>query len=1346
MEINNPIFIKIKELGIKNSKREELREYCKLKMEEMLPVLSRRIICSDAADLLNCLFNGLSENCAISARNKVKVIDIVLQTMRKESTSIRHCSEVVSRLCLELSRMPADDLVTWCDDSVQSIVEDADVNMIWRDVLPECLYVLASHVNIKHCGTVMTTTEYKEQCVRTLCQCRWKEGQLVQLAAMFKDMQLNRNDHKQVVNKLCSYMTDISLENLPPLVYQLLKLCKTNNVEIVMAHLSHYFNGRLYSKFEPPPQDSEATTIDIDDIAESNSVELCLCLSTCIYNITQGLTELETIRKHLKAWPKTQLLRAPFLIDVALALSDKGPEFKGVCLNVIKSAIEHHIMDELRRKESAWSRSVLPPDVDVTNMLKVLTTESVNQVNLTAMGLINLALSLLSVSRAKPTAQACWSYGKLILVRVSKLILETAPYILTQLGDRLAGDSNQPQYADCLQVLCKLAPLSVERCSQLRTIIENCQPSGNDYTTAAAVLDTVHPLLNFSIKIRDTLIMFCSKGLYSKDSVHRCLSLSGLLSVLRHLRVSRSTFSSSDSVSEQFSAHSYLTQLSVDLHATQQGDVVTSRVRNVAMCLEVLSIMRRCLVQDAAVKQLLYTKLYYCAKEKNTLHETILETLYEHLNKYLAESEDEGPPLLLHKCVQVTATGATLVEPISYLLYAIAEFIQPVEDEDLEDILGSPSADTGSALLKSQLTYIMEKLCKSENLGVIDLEDPGLSDLTPESKAKCLKVQQILQCYEALVAYKIMQWVPSSADIAASIYSLYKSCNQLLEQLKAPPKTGKKGSKPLNETRETEKSQKSQKSQKKSKGPVKLSNLTKDRAGPFKPLPCLWDLGLCHRVVELLYNESVPWTSLEERNYLRGRRDFHRWALRCILSVLSSDHIEKQQVASHVTKIAAILYKRCISRFQDMCDFDDQTTLSCLEVFKACLTLLFSSNYSLKMDSFLRSITDLSEVSDATHIAAVLEQILEALQQAAAESVEEEPEAIGKKITTVLVQTAAFLLDVPVLHSTEMTNILIKLEEYIRISKQDWLPMLPALLAAGCRDQQEAQLLDELLTKITAVLGRIDEEDTSAGESEEPSSFPIVDSRSGHTVLAHVCTHLGQRFRYVDHLLQRARDLTVALALATPTHLQRIDRELTELYKCIVVQLCSLTTWVSQCCKLRCNPGAGSERVLAVAVRLLALLSTLARHLPPSIALHLRFERLLKLCGKKFSTVTDNLITYLEGSQQQQNASKVLRDTKLIPRLVLEAEQFSKHVILLANKGNLNYQQYLSLGTARDFRIKAPVLQEALNARGEPSVDENSDNDEQININDAATEILGSDNERDGSEEETSPKKRQRLL
>ncbi|KAJ2946118.1 hypothetical protein O0L34_g5042 [Tuta absoluta] len=1358
----NKVFTKIKELGHINSKRDELREYCKLKIDQILTFLPRRILNSDGGDLLDCIFIGLPVNP--SSKYKAKIVDIVLTSMRKESTSLTHCGDVISRLCLELPRLPAQDLVRWCNDSVQSIIEDSDVNMIWKDVLPECLSALTAHTTIQHCGTDMTVQEYKEQCTRALCQCRWQEKQLVPLTAMFRDMQLPCNDHKQVVNKICSYIIDFPPDALPPLVHQLLKLCKSYHVEIVLAHLSHYFSIRLYSKLEPPPQDSESTTMDIDDIAQHSPLELSRCLSTCIYHMSAGAAEPDTIRKHIKAWPRTQLLRNPFLIDLALALSDKGADFRTVCLDVVRSAVEARVTDAARSAESCWSRAVLPPDVDVPQLLKLLTTESANHRQLTVVGLINLAFALLSVSRTKPCAPACWSHGKLILARLSKSQPETAPHILSQLCDRLATD-NSRQYADCLHVLCALTPVSLERCTQLTLILENCQPVPGDYKSAAAVLDAVHPLLSFSTRVRDVLVMVCRKGLYSRDSMHRCLALSGFLTVLRHVKLSRTFSSSQSTFSEQFSAHSYLTQVAVDVHADQGNSQVTSRVRNEAMCMEVVSILRRCLVQDAAVKELLYTKIYDCSKEKPVLHEAILELLYEHLSKYLPET-DGDPPLMFDKCVQVTAVNAILTEPIARLLYCVAQFLS-VEDEDLEDILESQGSvgdtgsahlrsklgsiidtlasqqdlgrihvsvehedledilesqgsvgDTGSAHLRSKLGSVMDTLASQQNLGRIhvtvstaggtrgpggypgepgqrgrhgqrtpaqqawqryghpgqpaglgedpclllqvehedledilesqgsvgdtgsahlrsklgsvmdtlasqhdlgrihvtveheDLEDilesqgsahlrsklgividtlasqqdlgrihvtvstaggtrgpggypgesglhrtgvklgsvkdhqpqeePGLTDLTPESKAKSLKLQQVLSCYEALIAHQVTAWSATSAGAATKVYDLFTAAHQLLEQTKVNPKLGKKGSKStLNETRETQRTQKSQKSQKeKGKAPVKVSNLVKDRSGPFKPLPCIWDLRMCHRVLELLYNENVPWCSLEERNQLRSKRDFHHWALLRITSVVSAAADKRE--AKPVQDIAALLYKRTICRFQDMCNFDEQTTVECVELFRECLALLVSPRWALRMNSFLPAITGLQDETVSSSVAAILEQIHSALQLIEEESAEER-DVTGKRLVAAFIQTAAVLLETPIPASRETTAVITKLEQYVRQSKQECLPLIPPLLTASYRELQEAALLDHLLIKLTHVLGKIDEEETSGG-GEEPGHFPAIDAKSGHTVLCYICAHLSRRHRCLEHLLQRGRDLAAATHRAVHAHQHRIEK------------------------------------------------------------------------------------------------------------------------------------------------------------------------------------------------------------
>lgn len=95
-------------------------------------------------------------------------------------------------------------------------------------------------------------------------------------------------------------------------------------------------------------------------------------------------------------------------------------------------------------------------------------------------------------------------------------------------------------------------------------------------------------------------------------------------------------------------------------------------------------------------------------------------------------------------------------------------------------------------------------------------------------------------------------------------------------------------------------------------------------------------------------------------------------------------------------------------------------------------------------------------------------------------------------------------------------------------------------------------------------------------------------------------------------------------------------------------------------------------------------------------------ERLVKFAGKQLSPVVYKLILYLEECQKQATEStqgkkknvdsnvlknRVLRETKMIPKVIFEIEQFSKSVVQLGKKTNVDLAHYVGQGTARDFRI-----------------------------------------------------------
>ena len=84
-------------------------------------------------------------------------------------------------------------------------------------------------------------------------------------------------------------------------------------------------------------------------------------------------------------------------------------------------------------------------------------------------------------------------------------------------------------------------------------------------------------------------------------------------------------------------------------------------------------------------------------------------------------------------------------------------------------------------------------------------------------------------------------------------------------------------------------------------------------------------------------------------------------------------------------------------------------------------------------------------------------------------------------------------------------------------------------------------------------------------------------------------------------------------------------------------------------------------------------------------------------------------ISFTESQQRQQRQGKadpsvkrarVLRQTRLIPVLVCNIENFEKHLIALGKRTKLNLHAGVKMSTSRDFRIIQATLQAALERAG----------------------------------------------
>jgi hypothetical protein len=82
--------------------------------------------------------------------------------------------------------------------------------------------------------------------------------------SVFSDMSLTKEEHLQVVNKLGKYLEKMTPQEIPPFIYQLLRLCKHNNSRIIFLKLQQYFGLRYNENLaNETDSNSDSTQFDI---------------------------------------------------------------------------------------------------------------------------------------------------------------------------------------------------------------------------------------------------------------------------------------------------------------------------------------------------------------------------------------------------------------------------------------------------------------------------------------------------------------------------------------------------------------------------------------------------------------------------------------------------------------------------------------------------------------------------------------------------------------------------------------------------------------------------------------------------------------------------------------------------------------------------------------------------------------------------------------------------------------------------------------------------------------------------------------------------------------------------
>ncbi|RLU26295.1 hypothetical protein DMN91_000089 [Ooceraea biroi] len=1044
-----------------------------------------------------------------------------------------------------------------------------------------------------------------------------------------KDISLEKEDHTTVISVLCTRLQNIPLEEVPPFVHQSLRLCTNQDSKYLLEALHRYF----MLQFSRANSDDTDTfeTIDMVNPKEVQDIE-----STVLYHIYQAAQlNHQHVRDYIKYFKTVSFapesILEPFMLSVLLMVAsiDENQIFE-----MLRAVINKQNESDDKRKNSAWLRQLIP---DSCSMMTVM--------------------------------------GNIIDVR-------------EQVEDRHASFL-ATWHEDCLAYMChKLTVLVLDH--QESVIILLDQISSIPGEVAIFVVSAIFPLIQVSVSLREHLTLTLRKTLYRKGTFNRQMAVSGILEMLKNLKMhslSSLAMSSSQYVNSSTgtSSTSILTQVTLE-RGTQTGSALGY---NRSLCYDILGILRKCFTHECEVRLHLYNGLYEAVLRNIEIAEYILEMLLPHFKVYFEPDENILIPAKLELCTAVQGEQVVLQEPLAELIFVLQKIY------------------IKAALVKSslidELAMILESLCRrmprldTEHLNLDDRLD--LSSSNTKTQEKVQNVLLIIKIYEALMAYRIGAWSVDSTDTAQSVISLFKGYTRFVEVTKHAPKVKKgegKNKKTQTDVNNT---------------PVRKAG----RPSQMKLSPSIIGLSTVCKSLSLFYLKSASWATTDQAAVLVEYHDFYHYILRTLLQILHNVKLlteynlrkHKGQHMKTYFEIGKLLYDHIMLNLKKALDKDEPGTILALECFKE-LCCLVCTYFASELPQFLGAIVT-NRLNQAETLNGLLENVTAALRASFRTffNEKEEHEENSKKILSILLDVIRQLTQEINFYETdgdEVFDSMMKFTQLENMDPQASLTIFQILLWIEEHKKEYGELLNDIALALCEKVGSIDKAEVTVN-----NKFKIVYEETATQLYSLVNNSLKEKLDNVSWLLVRLK-AEQNIAYLPGTDLEAHQEKLRTQERSLCRQLSHIIQILYTLANVAIKPGPSTDFMFRNLQIVYNVLSNLTKYFygksnkQNAAFQSIKFVQVIQFAGKPLKSAFYNLITHTE---ENQNASKrkadshmqrnkILKETKIIPRVVYEIEQFHKEVLSLDKKTGVPLETYIKHSVTRDFRIKNTQLTEAL--------------------------------------------------
>uniref|UniRef100_A0A7N6BGL1 FA complementation group I n=1 Tax=Anabas testudineus TaxID=64144 RepID=A0A7N6BGL1_ANATE len=689
-------------------------------------------------------------------------------------------SDIIGLLMLETHTLSGPSLAQLASIFVEAIKVGKMGSGKSLELFPTVLTALAACEALSYGKGELSGEEYKKQFylyIMYLC------------LPDFRDVPLSSEELQFLVEKVLRMFIKLDLQEIPPLVYQLLLLsAKGCKKQILDGIISYFKEQDLCQEEEQKSLDLEVQSIPQDQLRYVEG-------TTILHIVFAVRLDHELGREFLKNFKTSYVDLCPFSIALLLSVA-RIQRYEEQVFEVLKGGIIKSFKDEQLQQGSKFLQDLIPGHCRVAQMILDTVKNSVFGWDHVTQGLVQLGFFLMdtfgpkpgpfgktsegSVTVARtPTQQAC-KLGGQVLLQGFKIHEPIRGEILEQVLNRLVTKTASPvnHYLELFSDIVVSAPMILlESSSKVTETFDHL--SYLPLATVQGLLKAVQPLLKVSMSLKDALILVLRKAMFSSQLDGRKSAVTGFLLLLKNFKVLGSLASS------QCSQAISSSQIQVDVHSRYNS------AANEAFCLEILSSLRRCLGQQADVRLMLYEGFYDVLRRNSQLASSIMQTLCSHLRRYYEPEQDLLPPMKLEPCITAHGDQVFLQEPLVLCLHC-TNFVSVFFDDDEEE----EEQEGYQSELQTILDSMTRRMIKSE------LEDFELDKSAEFSMGSSVGVKNniyavlVMGVYEVLMEYNFIK-ADYSKTRFEELLELFNRYHKLSEILKE--KSGK-GRVPSNKT------------------------------------------------------------------------------------------------------------------------------------------------------------------------------------------------------------------------------------------------------------------------------------------------------------------------------------------------------------------------------------------------------------------------------------------------------------------------------------------------------------------------------------------------------------------